>query len=111
MTAPHPHRGGHCDCDDHDGHRRSCEDPDCRGCLADGAHDPGCEWCEGDGLLPWAWDEEDRDECSVCHADDVPVCGWGEDGEEPVCLPCARRLHAESCGCDAPGWSLDEARP
>lgn len=74
---PHPHRGGHCDCDDHDGHRRSCEDPDCPGCLAEDAHDPECELCEGTGAYWWEWGPEDAGDCDLCRCRPIGPCTGG----------------------------------
>lgn len=102
MTAPHPHKGGHCDCDEHERHTDTCADDECDGCVE--GYDPGCDYCNGTGVLTWDWDAYDDAVCDRCGVE-AKCAGWGEDGETPYCLDCARKAHARLCGCDAPGWT------
>jgi hypothetical protein len=78
---------------------RTCECTDC---------DPfdACDICDGTGLSFWAWTSHDDGECGECHAGPVPVDQWGEDGEEPVCWPCAVAMHKRGCGCVDATWAV-----
>lgn len=80
------------------------------------AQAPECSRCEGSGTILWHWSHEEDGVCDWCRYEararrpGVPVCEWGEEGEQLVCLPCARAAHARICGCDAEGWGGDTIR-
>lgn len=69
-----------------------------------------CPECGGTDTATWCWQEDDIGHCDFCDAyPDRPVSLWddneGENGHgRAICAPCAKKLHAELCGCDEPSW-------
>lgn len=97
MSTRDEHRGGECS-------RCDGEGIDLDADIEEGEAAPECPHCEGSGTYTWFWECEDEGDCDWCKARNVPVDGWGEDGEDWICLACAKAAHARECGCNAEGW-------
>lgn len=96
MTTPNDHRRGACHNCNGEGRTEDYDSDDETATVE-------CEDCDGEGDALWAWDLWDTCECSRCHAE-APCAGWGEDGDDPVCWPCAVEAHAAVCGCGDVTW-------
>lgn len=102
MSAPIEHVAACYECDGTGA--GECVEPVCDGGGDDPcAHATTCTRCGGEGDVLWAWDPQAPDVCEHCKRPG-PCDGWGEDGEDAVCLDCAREAHKSHCGCDAAGW-------
>ncbi len=76
-------------------------DSECDACEGRGFDDDGapCSDCGERGSLRWgSFYEQDRGECELCEAANMPIAAMFEDTY--VCLPCWLRAHARDCGCD-----------